>query len=91
MTWRDLQGESQIYVFYLLNKVGLLSLSITNWSFVAAESMIFKQSHELDIQQDYFLWTCRNRWEDLLENTVNPLLSPPPLSNKPPLLSEEES
>lgn len=46
MTWRDLQGESQIYVFYLLNKVGLLSLSITNWSFVAAESMIFKQSHE---------------------------------------------
>ena len=45
MTWRDLQGESQI-VFHLLNNVGLLPLSITNWSLVAAESMIFKQSHE---------------------------------------------
>ena len=46
MTWRDLQGESQIYVFHLVNKVGLLPLSITNWSLVAVESMIFKKSYE---------------------------------------------
>ena len=75
MTWRDLQGESQIYAFHLVNKVGLLPLSITNWSLVAAESMIFKQSHELDVQQDYFFWTCRNRWEDLLENKYSRTLA----------------
>ena len=69
-----LQGESQVYVFHLLVKVGFLPfyehidcLSFT-WYLVAAESRIWEQSSVQAVWQGSELRRCLKTLEDLSES-----------------------